>query len=515
MTPLTPRLALRHSGRTFIWSATALGLVILLVFFAGLGYDFYRGTLQLNEQSAKNVAALVEQSVARNIELYDLSLQAVLEDVHDPKIMALEPSIRQKAIFDRSATAQGLGALVALDRNGSIFLDSLSATPRAGNFADREYFIRQRDSPRDIGLYVSRPFRARLQDNLWSISVSRRINGPDGAFGGIVSGTIKLDYFRQLFRSVALGSRGSLVLLRDDGVMIVRNEENDDRIGADWSTAPVFSHASGRSRGSFVSQQSMDGVPRLYAFSRIGNLPLLVVVGIPLDQAFAPWRSKMFILAGIFAVMAASVVLLVWMLDTELGRRAWAEKTATELARTDGLTDLANRRAFDEGLSNEWARAARGGRPLSLLMIDADHFKLFNDTYGHVAGDRALAAVAGVIRAHVGRVGDLPARYGGEEFAVLLPDASGPDAARIADDIRAAVRELRMNHAASEHKIVTLSVGVGTAAPRPDTSAGTLVRDADAALYRAKNEGRDRTCISNILSPGFDLSRRTAAAVDS
>jgi diguanylate cyclase (GGDEF)-like protein len=499
----TLRTALMRSSRTFVWSATVFGLLVLLCFFAAIGYDFYRGTLQINEQAASNVAALTEQDIARNIELFDLSLQAVLESVNDPEIMRQEPPVRQKALFDRSTTAQGLGALVVLDQNGSIILDSLSARPRKGNFGDREYFKVHRDSPHDIGLYVSKPFKARLQGGIWSVSVSRRVNRPDGSFAGIVSGTMTLDYFRRLFSRVALGANGSITLLRDDGTMIVRNVANDDEIGRDWSDAPVFAHLQGHTDGTFTSDRSMDGIPRLYAFHRVSDLPLVVVVGLSRAHVFAPWWSKILLLSGIFATMAGSVLFLVWMLETELRRRANAESAAAELARTDALTQLANRRWFEEAMTREWARAERDGRAISLVMIDADHFKRFNDTYGHQEGDRALAAIASVIARTTRRPGDLGARYGGEEFAILLADTDARRAAQVATAIRNEVAKLAIDHTASEHKVVTVSAGVATAAPGRGIKAGALVRDADAALYRAKGEGRNTVCVSNVVSAGF------------
>ena len=307
----------------------------LLSFFAAVGYDFYRATIQMNEQAAMNIAALAEQTIARDIELYDLSLQSVLDGVNDPDIRYQEPGLRQKILFDRSATAPGLGSLTALDEKGSIFLDSHGFPPRQGNFVDREYFKAHQDS--NIGLYVSQPYMARLQENIWSISVSRRINKPDGSFGGIVSGTIRLSYFERIFNRVTMGERDTIVLLRTDGTLVAHNANVADKIGADWHPAPVFTRLANRSQGTFTSHQSMDGVSRLFAFHRVGELPLVVVVGLSTDQILAPWRSKMLVLAGIFAIMVSSVLILVWMLESELRRRAAAEKAAETLARTDGL----------------------------------------------------------------------------------------------------------------------------------------------------------------------------------
>jgi diguanylate cyclase (GGDEF)-like protein len=163
------------------------------------------------------------------------------------------------------------------------------------------------------------------------------------------------------------------------------------------------------------------------------------------------------------------------------------------LAFLDGLTGIANRRQFDEHLEREWRRLTRRSAPLSLLMIDIDHFKGLNDHYGHGYGDDCLRRVAGALADVARRSGDLPARYGGEEFAVVLPDTGTDGALTVAEKIRAAVEALRLPHVASRvagH--VTVSVGVAGGIPRHRGTPRELVNAADRALYRAKSSGRNR-----------------------
>lgn len=491
---MTRNLQRWFEGRTtprFVWTATLAGLAIQLAFFVAIGWDFYRGVISSTEQQAMNVATLVEQAVARDIELYDLSLHAVRDGMRDPAVMAQSPYVRHIALFDRSTTAHGIGALVVLDRDGTIVADSLSMTPRAGNFADREYFKVHKDAARDIGLYVSRPFRARLQGDIWSISLSRRIAGEDGAFDGIVSGTVKLNYFRDNFESVNLGARSTITLLRDDGVMLIQNTEDDSRIGANWRGADVFRHLAQRSAGTFWSARSMDGTPRAYAFRRVGTLPLVVSVGVAQAEVLGPLWQKLAILAAVFLLMAASVLLLVMMFVRELKHRSRGEKTQAALARQDALTGLANRLGFEEALATAWRRGARTYEPISLLMIDMDYFKLLNDSLGHVEGDRILAEVAHVLTASVRRPFDIAARYGGEELVVLLPGTPLPGAIAIGRLVRHAVETLAIPHPASPHGVVTVSIGVATVHPS-DKDAATLVMLADGALYAAKRNGRNR-----------------------
>ncbi|WP_027052226.1 diguanylate cyclase [Mesorhizobium erdmanii] len=162
------------------------------------------------------------------------------------------------------------------------------------------------------------------------------------------------------------------------------------------------------------------------------------------------------------------------------------------LAHRDGLTELLTRRAFDDALAREFARARRNAMPLSLLLIDVDWFKRFNDLYGHPAGDACLRAVSRCIEATARRPADAAARYGGEEFALILPETDARGAFVIAESLRGKVRDLALAHAGSEKGIVTVSIGVGTVDGGAAIEIADLLRRADEALYGAKAAGRDR-----------------------
>lgn len=170
-----------------------------------------------------------------------------------------------------------------------------------------------------------------------------------------------------------------------------------------------------------------------------------------------------------------------------------ANEHLSRLSFVDALTGLANRRSFDETLDKEWRRACRLQVPLAIVMADIDYFKHYNDSLGHPEGDRCLAAVAGVLRQSIGRAGDLAARYGGEEFVVLIPAADQAAAMAVAEGLRQGCEALAIPHPASPTgSVVTLSLGVAACVPAEQASAVSLLAQADAALYRAKQEGRNR-----------------------
>ncbi|MEH2056265.1 MAG: diguanylate cyclase [Nostoc sp.] len=166
-----------------------------------------------------------------------------------------------------------------------------------------------------------------------------------------------------------------------------------------------------------------------------------------------------------------------------------------QLANLDGLTQVANRRCFDERLQAEWKRLAREQQPLSVIFFDVDKFKLYNDYYGHLGGDDCLVRIAQTVQQMVYRPADLVARYGGEEFSVLLPNTDLVGAIKIAQSIQQAIHDQAIPHAKSDIKdIVTLSLGITSVIPTGDIKPDTLIASADKAMYNAKEKGRDRYC---------------------
>ncbi len=183
------------------------------------------------------------------------------------------------------------------------------------------------------------------------------------------------------------------------------------------------------------------------------------------------------------------------------------------LSNTDGLTGLANRRGFDLALAKEWQRATRSASPLSLIMLDVDHFKAYNDIYGHLAGDDSLRALAAILLSEARRSGEIVARYGGEEFLVLIPDADAAAGLAAAQRIRAAFAALAVAHAGSASGRLTSSFGVASLIPALRQESDELIAQADHALYRAKALGRDRIEVAKAvpIDPQAELVRPEGA----
>ncbi len=487
---LTPRAVVAGAVLIAAFMVTLCGIVV---------YQARADALDRARETSRNVALIAERDIERNIELYGLSLQAVLDGIKDPELMAASPQLQRAALFDRASTARYLGSILVLDAQGNVTLDSLSDEPPKLNFSDRRYFTVHRDSP-GVGLYVSAPYRSRLRAGSPSIALSRRISRPDGSFGGVVMVAIRLDYFHSLFSGLRLGPHGSVALIGSDGIMVMRQPYDPEVIGRDIKNASTFRKFASASEGSFLDKSTIDGVHRLYYFKHLEHLPLIIMVAEAESDIYATWTRRTLVIGSLMAVLAGAFVALASLLAAQLRRRMRAESELALLARTDGLTGLNNRRTLGEILDSEWRRARRTRSVFSLLFVDVDRFKAYNDVYGHQAGDDALAAVGKCIAENIRRPADSAARYGGEEFLVVLPDTGQHGAVAIGEQIRLAISELGIEHAASEYGHVTASIGAAAWTPDSDGDVTAVVRAADRALYAAKATGRNRVALSDGLA---------------
>jgi diguanylate cyclase (GGDEF)-like protein len=453
---------------------------------ASIMLDMRRGAEDLARQTMGNLAATIDAEVSRNIELYDLSLRTVVGNMALPELSGVGKSILHLILFDHAATARHFGPIQVFDANGDLSLDASTLTPVKENRADEEYFKVHRDNP-DLGLFISRPM---LRQSTYSVVLSRRISGPDGNFAGVVVGSIRFGYFHDLFERLRLGEGDVITVTRRDGMVVMRRPFDLDVVGKTMKPIPDALGASVNESGWFTGTGETDGVKRMFVWSE-GNRPLVVLVGKPWTSILGLWRREAVRIGAIMLALAVFVTLVTLVLVREIGRRARAERQLEELATTDPLTGLINRRKFDRVIDEEWRRAQRQGRPVALLMLDADHFKTFNDSFGHQAGDEVLIGIALCIADSVHRAGDCAARYGGEEFAVLLPGMTSAAALEIAELIR-----IKVFQWGADQPGVTISVGVASLTPVGMLPWSALLTAADKALYAAKAAGRNRSVAS-------------------
>jgi diguanylate cyclase (GGDEF)-like protein len=450
--------------------------------------DMRRSEEELARQTLENLASGIDSDIGRNVEIFDLSLRAVATNMVAPEINQVSKPLRQLILFDHAATARHFGAIQVFDAAGKLIIDASTLDPLPEDRSGEEYFKVHQEQP-DAGLFISRPM---LHHGAYAIVLSRRITAEDGRFLGVVAGSIRFSYFHDLFGRLRLGADDIITVFRRDGTVIMRMPFDLDMLGKNLGDLPGVKRIFAEPNGWYSGVASAVHSPRLYVW-RDGTRPLVVLVGKRWEDIYRLWRTEATRIGAIMAALAAFVLGVTLFLAREIGRRAAAEEKLEELATTDALTGLRNRRKFDAAIEAEWRRAARQKRPLALLMIDADHFKTFNDTRGHQAGDEVLIGIAICISDSVRRAGDCAVRYGGEEFAVLLPDMSPAEAFVVAETIR-----LKVKQWCGDTAMTTVSIGVAGLIPDARTEWTQMVKAADEALYEAKARGRNRTVIASI-----------------
>ncbi len=494
---------IRSGSEKMLMLGSAVAVAAILAIVTWLLFRELGTANEAAVRSANNVVQLIDADVQRNAELYDTSLLGLIAAWRRPDVMTISPELRQLVLFDRATAAPFKGDVVLLDDTGRIVADSTSLTPRLDNFSDRPGFQKHRDSG-SLALVVDGPFLSRWGFKDLCISFSRRLPSDNGQFVGIASASMRLSYFDQLFRTLDIGPTSTVNLLSADGVMLARQPDDNNRtfIGQNFSMRPNFKRILREVNGSFAAISELDGAQRLYTFSRVGDLPLIVVVAQSRDDVYALWKRNALLVASATGLLCLGILSLSWLLGRQLRLRQNAERELAGLASTDGLTGLANRRRLDQVLKQEWARGMRSERPLALLMIDVDHFKAFNDRHGHHGGDVALRSVAQTLTASIRRPGDLAARYGGEEFMVVLPETDKAGACVIAENLRLAIEALPPF--AEDTVPITVSIGVATHLPATHDLPEPLFHAADRALYRAKKQGRNRVEFEPYVAPSAE-----------
>jgi diguanylate cyclase (GGDEF)-like protein len=447
--------------------------------------------LNHSRETSQNLVSIISGDLARNVEIYNLSLRSMVDSAQDPVTWALAGRVRNAVLFDRATTAAYLGGAYVVDDSGRVLASQNGEMDSSISLSDRDYFVAQQRSP-STGLYFSHPFRSRLRGGNLSIGLTRRIDAPDGAFAGVALLAIRIEYFQRLLDRITTGKSGSVFIVMDDGTLLARKPFSARDIGTSIAKSPMFLMMVAHREGSYVAKSAVDGVPRIFTYARVPDTPLIAVVAPAVEDVLTEWRRRSLLVGALTSALGAVFVLVAWLLAFALQDRVRAQAELIRLAATDPLTGLSNRRVLDRRLDEEWGRAKRNGTPISVLFIDVDHFKLFNDTYGHAAGDEVLSAVAECIALAVRRPIDLVARYGGEEFAVVLPDTPAEGALKMAEKIRRRVQGMKLLHAHNDHGTVTVSVGCATCLPISGGSALGLVAAADEQLYAAKAAGRNQ-----------------------
>lgn len=500
----------------------AMRLVAALLFLSCLlicvfaGWEIVtsrRDALHEAEVSTKNIARALALHAETTMKVADVVLEDMVERAEIDGLASAKSKRMHAHLEYMAGKAPELHGLFIYDARGEWMATSLGR-PYKGNNSDREYFKYHQTKP-SRSTHVGKPIRSR-STGIWIVPISRRLNDANGNFAGVALVTMRVDLFEKAYSKLDVGSSGTILFALDTGVLYYRRPFVESIIGLDISSGPIlqFYRRTGLV-GTAMLTSKVDGVKRLYSYRHLEGYPLIVAAALSADEIYDPWWISSIQLASGLAFL---ISVLLWLgkrllrqlairerLEQQLHRASdglsLANAELSSLALTDGLTEIANRRSFDEAIQRELVRARREGTTVSLLMVDVDYFKKFNDAYGHPAGDACLRRIARVIAANVARPADLPARYGGEEFAILLPATSPRGVAQVAENIREAVAAMEIAHSGSNQKCVTVSIGGATIDPNSmDSDPASLISAADTALYEAKRDGRNRFKFGSILA---------------
>ncbi|MGK5059311.1 sensor domain-containing diguanylate cyclase [Janthinobacterium sp. LB2P49] len=473
--------------------------------------------VQLNEaaRESANLAQSVAQHAYDTIKEADTVLVGLVERVETDGVSDLELARIHKLLVTRVAELPQLHGIFIYAQDGSWLVNSQQALLSNLNNSDRDYFNYHR-THEDRGPYVGPPVRSKSTGQ-WIVTVSRRINMPDGSFGGVALATLNMNYFRLFYERFSIGKKGAIFIANGVGILLLRRPFDESLLGRDISQYPVFHDYLPKSPvGTAVIKSGVDGVMRINSYRKIEEYPLVVSAALSEDEVLAEWRLDMILHNAVGGVLVLLIAFIGYRGVRQIDLRVKSEagliearneleminETLARLANQDGLTGLANRRHFDQSLLAEFSRAQREDSALGLVLIDVDFFKQYNDIYGHVAGDECLRKIGKVVGYSMRRPGDLAARYGGEELVILLPGTDLPGALAVAEGVRQAVQSLGVEHRGNPLCVVTVSVGVAAFMPTHlGNHAVELVELADKALYKAKASGRNQVCYESSCEP--------------
>lgn len=455
--------------------------------------------LELANTNAANLSRSMAQQAQDTFDQADIPVAGIVERLSYDGFGAASSSRMHDFLRATAASVEQIQGLFIYDKDGNWAATSMNRIPVNANNADREYF--QFHKAIDSALpHIGQALRSRTTGD-WIIPISRRVNDSAGNFAGVVLATIELAYFDRFFDRFDIGKRGVITLAMSDGIVLARRPTIDNVRGASIADGELFrKYLKENYEGTATVRSVLDHEMRLYGYKRLDRYPLVVLAGLSEDEVLDEWRQYAWrSLAIIICVVVANLLFGVLLfqqirfgLNAESQLRI-ASNSLEKLALQDSLTGLANRRHFQEILGLEFSNGLANVHPLSLIMIDIDFFKSYNDNYGHVAGDKCIIAVAECVRSSLNRTGDLAVRYGGEEMAVFLPYSDAQGAFLLAEKIRLAVLTRALEHQGNPVGIVSISLGVYGCPAHECPSMEAFVERADAALYVAKHDGRNRT----------------------
>lgn len=467
----------------------ACGLTLgVLVLSVSMAVTSYRATLDTAKLNARFVSSLLAGQMSMVLldtegDLESISrMLKILPDVHiqdhQQQLHQMLDDIQRKRPYIRS--------LLVTDAQGKP-TDWTGQEPPA-EAAKLDFIQAHRTGMHEV--FVGAPMPHSRPGRDWSFGISLGLRDKTGALTHIAAAMISLDLLLQTFLEQGIPPGVGIMVTNQDGQIYIHEPGQKRFVG---KTVPGFKERAGQ-RGhdeTYVGLSPMDAEELVAGSTLVSRYPLLAFAAYPLDEILAPWKRHATVYGGASLVLLLVVTTLSVLLVRGQIRLNRQSKLLAQAAATDLLTGALNRRAFMEAANREFARMGRYGGELSAVMIDLDHFKAVNDTYGHAAGDLTLSTAARFIASRL-RQSDLFCRHGGEEFCLLLPGTGQAQGVLLSEALRQELAKLDLE-LDGQHFSITASFGVAGILP-DDLSVESGIVRADHALYQAKEQGRNRVC---------------------
>lgn len=467
----------------------------------------HRDTEQRAYETANDITRVVERQVRDTVTYVDQTLDAVSILVRESGgITGVRESTPWQILRSYCTTLIGCHTIGVIDPSGKVKAQTRDADTDVLDVSDRPHFLQ----PRETGKrYIDAATVSRLPGSPILFFVSKPVLDTTGALLAVVTIGMETSQLTSFYSLFGFSLAPTISIFKGDGGIVARNPGMKELVGKSNASSEIFTTYLPRAPfGTYQSFSRLDGKTRLAAYRSLPDLDLVVFSGIENPAAFGAWKARSLRRVAIVAGMLA----LIWS-ALLVASRATAEQAVLRqknqhldtLASRDPLTGIANRRLLARTLKRDWSKHTRSGAPISLVLLDVDYFKLFNDHYGHQAGDDCLRRVAHTLQSSLQREGDLVARYGGEEFVAVL-DCDQEGALRIAERMRRQVEALEIPHVRSQIcAFVTASFGVASTENARMQSAEELLACADKALYEAKATGRNKVCALDASSFVFEV----------
>lgn len=448
----------------------------------------------LNQINSINQALLSIRSIAENESVLEQKNKEHLEE-HLRTFVKVLPYLRTFIVLDKE------GQVKATNRTDILGF----------NYSSRDYFINVKNNPSKGKLYINAPYKTLL--GAWTINLAVMLSDEKGDFNGMVLAVFEPLELMKTLESVFYSSDMRTSIIHGNGTLFLIAPQKDEVLGKKINAEDSFlyKHKLGNKLNSIyrgISYIAND--ERLVAFYTVKpknidiDLPLYITVSRDLNALYMNIKNEIYMVVSLVLILILSSIFGLYLLQRkrylarvkELDQEEEKKKILETYAYIDSVTEIANRRYFDQFLDKEWRYCQRNGKDLSIVLIDIDNFKLYNDKYGHQAGDECLKKVARVLDDNLNRSHDFIARYGGEEFICILPSTNIEDAKVICEKLRVEIENLEIPHENSKvSNILTISIGVSSIVPTEEIQIEDLIRKADNALYLSKKSGRNRVSV--------------------